>query len=674
MKPDKISIYDLFDRQRRYAVPLYQRQYVWTQEGQWAPLWEDISEKACLVQLGEVKAPHFLGAIVTSQRQVFGNEVGAWDIIDGQQRLTTLQIVLTAFWDVVKETGETTYDRDLQRITRNDGVMKDPLERFKVWPTNADRTAFQAVMGAGSLHAIVQQYPGLRGRQKRQTPRLAEAYVFFFRKIQHFVQGPEGDETIGSPSDRVQALFETLRRYLHVVNIELEADDDPQVIFESLNGRGIPLLPSDLIRNFVFIKASRGGADLEALYSRYWRTYDERRLPGDEEGEPWWKQDERQGRINRPRLDLFLFHYVQYTLEREANIGHLFQEFRNWWDQCAATDVEGSLAAMQRYSEAFVSWMAPTGSARTAEFSRWLKALDTSTVYPLMFFFLVEAQDRIVPSELEGIVDDLESYLVRRAICGLTNKQYNRSFVAVLRNVRKSGQVSRATLRAHLGAGTGDSVRWPTDDEFGRAFVHRPVYRYLKREVTLMVLRALERALMTSKHEQVEITGKLSIEHFMPQSWEGEWPLTDDSDEARERRDRVLHTFGNLALVTPQFNTSLSNRGLQRKQRELKRITRLLLNRELEDVVEWNERGILSRGRDLFDIARRRWPHPASPEKVEEVSLELMSDAPWKAIDHPEEVADEPPIELLEARVLLDEFAKVRGALTVSIDGQERGN
>ena len=107
MKPDKTSIYDLFDRQRRYAVPLYQRQYVWTESDQWAPLWEDISEKTSRVQINEGRAPHFLGAIVTSQRKVFGNEIGAWDIIDGQQRLTTLQVVLTAFRDVAKAIGET---------------------------------------------------------------------------------------------------------------------------------------------------------------------------------------------------------------------------------------------------------------------------------------------------------------------------------------------------------------------------------------------------------------------------------------------------------------------------------------------------------------------------------------------------------------------------------------
>jgi uncharacterized protein with ParB-like and HNH nuclease domain len=148
LRPDKVSVYDLFDKQRQYGVPLYQRQYVWTKDAQWTPLWEDIAEKARRVLREEARAPHFLGAIVTSQRQVFGNEMSSWEIIDGQQRLTTLQILITAFKDVVRASGETQYDVEFRRLTRNEGVMKNPVERFKVWPTNVDRKPFEIVMEA----------------------------------------------------------------------------------------------------------------------------------------------------------------------------------------------------------------------------------------------------------------------------------------------------------------------------------------------------------------------------------------------------------------------------------------------------------------------------------------------------------------------------------------------
>lgn len=317
MKPDKTSVYDLFDRQRRYEVPLYQRQYVWTKDNQWAPLWDDIADKAHFVQTREVKSPHFLGAIVTSQRQVFGPELNSWEIIDGQQRLTTLQVVLMAFADVLRGRGETRYERDMQRITRNEGVMRDPAERYKVWPTNSDRDAFKTVMEAGSLQALLPVYPGLRGRQKRQVPRLAEAYAFFFHQIEQFIAGTS-DAATGDSSGRAEALFETFKRYLQIVNIELEADDDPQVIFESLNGRGVPLLPSDLVRNFVFMRAGRAGANLDSLYGERWKSYDEWRRPGDEGPEPWWKREERQGRNRRSRIDLFLHQSREGRDHRQA--------------------------------------------------------------------------------------------------------------------------------------------------------------------------------------------------------------------------------------------------------------------------------------------------------------------------------------------------------------------
>ena len=537
--------------------------------------------------------------------------------------------------------------------------MRDPLQRFKVWPTNADRPAFSTVVEAGSLRAVIQKYPGLRGRVKRRSPSLAEAYAFFARKIEGFLKAIADDDSPQLPTSRIDALFETFRQYLNIVNIELEAGDDPQVIFESLNGRGVPLLPSDLVRNFIFMRASTTTSDLDTLYGRYWRPYDEWRLDPSKEDGPWWKEVERQGRLKRPRLDLFLFHYLQYRLEEEVNIGHLFQEFRLWWDRPGGEAAPQSLGEMQRYAEAFASWLEPTSPSRTAEFAKRLKALDTSTVYPLMFFLLVEQDGVLPPAELNGIIVDLESYLVRRAVCGLSNKQYNRFFVALLRRLKQGSDVSRKSVRLQLTAGKGDSVRWPNDEEFGRAFVHRPVYKALRREVTLSMLSALEHELVTSKHEDVRIAGKLSIEHVMPQDWEKYWPLPVDSDDARERRERLIQTFGNLTLVTPNFNTAVSNRSFDRKRREFKEIARLLLTRSFEDLEEWDEKAIVARGKQLFDVACRCWPH-AYPQVASQLALDLPPDRHWGSADDEEPLDTEPPIDLPTAASLLDEYVAAR--------------
>jgi len=188
-----------------------------------------------------------------------------------------------------------------------------------------------------------------------------------------------------------------------------------------------------------------------------------------------------------------------------------------------------------------------------------------------------------------------------------------------------------------------------------------------------MILLALERALVTSKHEPINIVGELSIEHVMPQAWEKTWPLADESEDVRERRERLLHTFGNLTLVTPQFNTSVSNRDFKRKQKELKRIARLLLSRGLEDLDEWNEDAILSRGTDLFDLARRCWPHPFSPARIEDLSLDFTAESSWTQNGDDEEVLIEPAIDLQTAKSLLDQFVNVRERVHLGTAQRDKG-
>jgi hypothetical protein len=351
---------------------------------------------------------------------------------------------------------------------------------------------------------------------------------------------------------------------------------------------------------------------------------------------------------------------LQYRAEHEISIGRLFQEFQGWWNTSGAPSSAEALKEMQRNAAAFASWLEPDGTDRPAQFSRVLKALDTSTVFPLLFFLFVEAVERIPERELTGIVDDLESFLIRRAVCRLTNKQYNRFFLGLLRHLRETDSITRATVRERLAAGTGDSVRWPGDEEFGRAFLHRPIYKELKREVTLILLNALEQALLTAKHERFEIVGKLSIEHIMPQAWEKEraWALYDDTDEARASRYRMLHSAGNLTLVTPAFNTSLSNRAFDRKQREFKRIARLLLNRTFEEASSWDEKAILRRGRELFDLARKRWPHPGSPQTIDHLSLDHVP--PPTSVGDGDGEPYEPPVDIDSARKFISDFAECR--------------
>jgi hypothetical protein len=230
MKPDKFSIADLFAKERRYTVPLYQRAYVWNLEEQWQPLWEDI-ERQAEAYFANPDGPyrtHFLGTIVLNGYKITGNALQRLDVIDGQQRLITLQVFLAALRDHARLIGSEDMHK-LHRLTCNLDAKAGTDATFKVWPTNADRSVFRKVMhGHSPPHLLAQ----LDGTNAKNAPRLASAYLFFSASVANFV-AKEGD-TPERQKIRVAAIVAALRVSLHLVGIELEQEDDPQVIFENL--------------------------------------------------------------------------------------------------------------------------------------------------------------------------------------------------------------------------------------------------------------------------------------------------------------------------------------------------------------------------------------------------------------------------------------------------------
>jgi uncharacterized protein with ParB-like and HNH nuclease domain len=634
MKPTTLTLFELFEKERRYTVPLFQRPYVW--ERQWAHLWTDVRTRAdAILQTGDepyALRKHFLGAVVLNHVKVYGRQVPAVEVIDGQQRLTTLQIVLASLRDVLTAAGDSGYANTLRRVTQNTCRMEDETERFKVWPTNADRETFQKVVTAGSPEEVGRQFPRTRKKYARKfdpQPKLVEAYLYFYKVISGYV-APElsldngagepsttaagvndrGSEEARLPADRerVDALVEAISHHLELVIIELEERDDPQAIFESLNGLGAPLLPSDLIRNFVFQQAVRAQLPTEKLYLAHWRPFD---------SNEFWQVEERQGRLKRKRFDLYIFHYLTNRTERDLNIGQLYQDFKDWW-AAAPRNVEAELEALKLVSGYFQSFIEPDTTDFAATFYSRLRAIDTSTVYPVLLSVLEEWGDPDY-EEVRRIFRSLESYLVRRMVCTLTAKNYNRVFLTLLRELHKSGYTADV-VDAHLGGLDGESVRWPTDDEFKGAWLALPAYTTLGSGKTRMVLEALEGALRTKFQEHIVLQGYLSVEHVMPQGWDtGHWPLQSDSEvpdaeeQARILRERLIHTFGNLTLVSSYLNPSISNGPFFVKKPRIAEQSALRLNTHFQNCGDaWGEAEILNRGKQLFEVARQVWPHPSS--------------------------------------------------------------
>ena len=250
MTSNTLTPRDLFGNQVRYTVPLFQRPYVWKLKEQWEPLWDDVRTVAERIlenkeaQSEEVRpteaVPHFLGAIVLDQKMVPTGLISERQVIDGQQRLTTLQLLLDAAQLVAQEHGAPSDAAALQSLVLNDlDMVSAPEQAFKVWPTNYDRAAFSAAMDDGVT---------VTG-ELRKT-RIARAHAFFLSQIEEWA------DITGDPDKakyRLNALGLALREYLRLVVIDLEPGDNAQVIFETLNHRGTPLLAADLIKNSVFL-------------------------------------------------------------------------------------------------------------------------------------------------------------------------------------------------------------------------------------------------------------------------------------------------------------------------------------------------------------------------------------------------------------------------------------
>lgn len=623
MEANAASVLGIFEIKMQIEVPLFQRQYVWERERHWEPLWEDISRKFGEYLEGNREAPlHFLGAMVLDQKQTPTTYVPRRQVIDGQQRLTTLQIFLAAFRDFCREHECEALAKECDDYTLNRGMMADEkIDRFKVWPTQADRPQFQDVLASGSRAELERRHPPVRRKYARKIdprPRMVEAYLYFYGQLSEYFFGTDEDEPLAGEhplATRLDECFQALKNALQVVVIDLGNDDDAQVIFETLNARGEPLLPADLLRNFIFLRAARLKEPQEELYEEYWRPFDD----------DFWRVEVRQGRLSRPRSDLFMQHFLASREGREIPIGHLFVEYRHWIGYRAPfKTVREELETLARQRTDFRRIIAPRPDDVLFSTSEFVDAFDVRTVYPLLLAVL----DAGTPDdEVRSIARVVESYILRRAVLGLTTKNYNRLFLQAIRVLQQRGFT--ASVLAEQLAGASGGTGWPGDEAFREGWMNQHIYHVMNNPKIVHLLKRLSDTYLDSKSEQVTVEGSLSVEHLLPQSWQENWPLPDGSkglsmteladaaeDDPRavatRRRNQALHTIGNLTILPPGANSWVSNAAWEEKRPKILSKSLLPINAgSLYAAETWDEQAIEERGAALFEKAVTLWPRLA---------------------------------------------------------------
>ena len=598
---------EIFTMPQRLLVPLFQRPYVWNEELQWEPLWRDLQNVATryLENPNSAQQPHFLGAVVFQQLQNPIGDLQQRTVIDGQQRLTTLQIMFDAIHAELTAIGAESPAARIEPLVENGRPFwkdSNPEDRFKVWPTNKDRPAFNEVMGAE--HPI--DYSSL----VHSDSKLVQAHKFFSNKSRVWLSEAGSDHRL----TRAAALEKSAREFLQIVVIDLGAQENAQEIFETLNARGAVLTAADLIKNFIFQRLLEQGTDVEKAYDKHWKMFES----------SFWEQEVSYGRVKYQRSSLFINHWLVAKTGEDVLAREVFSRFKSYADFeskktmlelleqiCLSAGVYASIYELGDEREKDLD--------RTALFAYRLKVLELDVVRPL-FLYLVDPDEGAIPqSELDKCFEIIESWLVRRMLVRVTGKRYNKLVPEVISEVRKNRPNAAQVLENYFKNQQVDSAYWPDDAEVRRELQNLEFYRKIYRSRVRMVFEALEDYARGWKSGKSGSAGmrirraSYTIEHLMPQSWQTNWPLPPGLTDLE--RDRLVQTLGNLTLLSTKLNSSVSNGpwlGENGKKAALNEKDVLLLNSKVQANGNegWTEELIRSRTSELTSMILDIWRVP----------------------------------------------------------------
>ena len=582
MQVNILNMETLFTKNIRYEIPLFQREYVWKQGAQWEPFWEDVRNTAeNYLEGSRRETAHFLGAVVIQGQIQPTGRLEVRSVVDGQQRLTTMQLLLDAVQEVFEERGYSDSAEYLNEFVLNKQTFwdGDPDKAFKIWPTMVDRDAFRQTM---HNHLPSEEY---------KESLIVRAHEFFKLKVGQWL-----DELPKETDARVKALERVLSRLLEMVVIDLTANEEPHIIFETLNARGTPLLQSDLIQNMLMYEAKQAGyTDTTQIWD-----FDTK----------WWNKEVYQGRLLRPRVDAFLNFWL--TMRKQDEIAHndVFAVFRRYFGQEGEANVKAVADDIRNAGVAYSALENAEVPDEMKPFLYRLGVMRVGVVTPVLMWLL---SSEVPQEEMTKSLRAFESHLVRRMVCGMGARSYGRLFIGTLVALEERGAAHAGdVIVEYLDNQKAWATLWPDDKQIEDAFMQRPLYRLLTQGRTRIVLEGIEAGMRTNKAESQLVPRNLTIEHIMPRAWRENWEIptdVEDTAQAISDRDRLIHTMGNLTLVNQGLNSTLSNAAWDDKKQTLHEHITLFLNKDIVLETEWDEERIEARARQLAQVAIKVWPH-----------------------------------------------------------------
>ncbi len=563
MKASSANLLSLIKGPKQFVIPIYQRTYSWHQ-AQCEQLFKDILRiNENTAELSESQG-HFIGSVVYFQESIHTvSDVPRLLVIDGQQRLTTITLLIIALSEFIREHTDLleTNATKLKNYYLLNAEEEGDL-RFKLLLTRRDkRTLIELLQG------ITPSEPA--------SQRLLENYQFFQSKI-----------NIGN----VVAAYNGLM-HLFVVDVALEKGiDNPQLIFESLNSTGLDLSQADLIRNYVLM-----GQELEQQTQLYEQS--------------WYPMEQNYGNEYSKRFDSFIRDYLSVKTGSIVNIGHVYEAFKQFASVQLVDNIQGLVADVARYSGFYVNIVLhKEPSPVLLQAFKRISRLKVEVSYPFLLAVYADyADQQLSESEFEQILTLVENYVFRRAICGIPTNSLNKTFANLYPSVRKKQYLESVQAAFLL---LGSYKRFPLDAEFKAELMSKDVYNFRNRNYLLGRLE---------NHQRKEwvVIDEYTIEHILPQNpnLSSEWQsmLGEHWQQAQET---YLHTLGNLTLTG--YNSELSDKPFAEKKSMNGGFDQspIKLNDSVRSNVAWNVDTIEARASILADKALDIWFMPKLSDEL----------------------------------------------------------
>ena len=552
MEANPVRIVQYFDGEKQSIIPLFQRPYTWNKRN-WQSLWDDIMP----YYEDSLSGSHFMGAVVSIPAKTVPVGVTKHLVIDGQQRLTTIAVMMCALRDSCDEKRSAQIQDHL--VNRH---YKNSADYLKLLPTQGDREAYISIVDG-----------------KRATGASKHLMVDCYDYFKNALQGKDDND---QPIE-AEKILEIVKSQLQVVMINLGDADDPYLIFESLNFKGEPLSQADLVRNYILMRfrySLGDGGEQERIYREIWHPM-ESRLGLAFEDFLWHYAIKDGDNVKKPKV--------------YSSLKGTFSSFKE------SSEVEAHIGEMNKASINYLRFLNPekeTNHQIKKELAL-LDRLEATISYPILInLFSACDNSQFDEDVLLKCLRHINSFIVRRTVCDEKRSALNKLFVNIASRIPSDVVEMDEWISAEL-ARRVRSERWPDDAEFRQAMLTNNLYGT---KAARIVLDGIEAHL--AGKEVVDLnSSKITTEHIMPQTLNSDWQREICQDD--DAHGRYVNTLGNLTLTG--LNSELGNMSFSEKKKMYSE-SGISMNRDISKYNRWSSAEIQARSEELANYAIKLWP------------------------------------------------------------------